>query len=120
MDSLTPKHLEIEFVFKDARGTVIDLEYATTAARFAIDQKVDRTVMFSGHRDNTENWQGLHSATPSNRFFGFSHALDGGWVGDHYCRSWQLLGMHQHGPIVNVDESVTPYRKSGSQMEQRK
>ncbi len=85
---------------------------STTAARFAIHQKVDRVVMFSGPRDNTENWQGLPSATPSNRFFGFSHVLDGGWVGDHYCRSWQLLGMHQHGPIVNVDETVPPYGKS--------
>ncbi len=85
---------------------------STTAARFAIHQKVDRVVMFSGPRDNTENWQGLPSATPSNRFFGFSHVLDGGWVGDHYCRSWQLLGMHQHGPIVNVDESFPPYGKS--------
>jgi hypothetical protein len=85
---------------------------STTAARFAIHQKVDRVVMFSGPRDNTENWQGLPSATPSNRFFGFSHVLDGGWVGEHYCRSWQLLGMHQHGPIVNVDESVPPYGKS--------
>jgi hypothetical protein len=82
---------------------------STTAARFAIHQKVDRVVMFCGPRDQYDNWQALPSATPSNRFFGFSHVLDGGWTGDHYCRSWELLGLHQYGPIVNVDESRPPY-----------
>jgi hypothetical protein len=82
---------------------------STTAARFAMHQKVDRVVMFSGPRDNTETWQGGDSATPSNRFFGLSHILDGGWVADHYCRSWQLLKMHHHGPIVNIDTSKPPY-----------
>jgi hypothetical protein len=82
---------------------------STTAARFAIHQQVDRVVMFCGPRDQHETWQGLPSATPSNRFFGFSHVLDGGWVGDHYCRSWELLGLHQHGPIVNVDQAQPPF-----------
>lgn len=82
---------------------------STTAARFAIHQRVDRVVMFCGPRDQTETWQALPSATPSNRFFGFSHVLDGGWTGDHYCRSWELLGLHQYGPIVNVDEVKSPY-----------
>jgi len=82
---------------------------STTAARFAIYQKVDRVVMFSGPRDNTEDWQGLPSATPANRYFGFSHVLDGGWVGYHYCRSWQLLKMNDYGPIINVDEAKPPY-----------
>ena len=82
---------------------------STTAARFAMHQKVDRVVMFSGPRDNTQTWQGETSATPSNRFFGFTHILDGGWTGDHYCRSWQLLKLHNHGPIVNVDSAKPPY-----------
>jgi hypothetical protein len=82
---------------------------STTAARFAMHQKVDRVVMFSGPRDNTETWQGGPSATPSNRFFGFTHVLDGGWTADHYCRSWQLLRMHNHGPVVNVDDAKPPY-----------
>ncbi len=85
---------------------------STTAARFAIHQRVDRVVMFSGPRDNTETWQGLPSATPSNRFFGFTHVLDGGWVGDHYCRSWILLKMNQHGPLVNVDDTPAPFGNS--------
>ncbi len=85
---------------------------ATSAARFAIHQKVDRVVMFCGPRDQYETWQGLPSATPANRFFGFSHVLDTGWSGDHYCRSWQLLGLNKFGPIVDVDKTKTPFDNS--------
>lgn len=82
---------------------------STTAARFAKHQSVDRVVMFCGPRDQLETWQGLPSATAANRYFGFSHVLDTGWSGDHYCRSWELLGLHQFGPIVNVDSATPPY-----------
>lgn len=82
---------------------------STTSARFAKHQKVARVVMFCGPRDQLQNWQSLPSATPANRYFGFSHVLDGGWVDDHYCRSWELLGLHEFGPIVNVDEAKLPY-----------
>jgi hypothetical protein len=85
---------------------------ATSAARFAVHQRVDRVVMFCGPRDQLESWQGFPSATPSNRFFGFSHVLDGGWTGDHYCRSWQMLGLHQHGAIVDVDAVPAPFGNS--------
>jgi len=82
---------------------------STTAARFALYQRVDRCVMFCGPRDQYETWQGLPSATPTNRFFAFSHVLDGGWTGGHYCRSWELLKLNQFGPIVNVDKTPPPY-----------
>jgi hypothetical protein len=82
---------------------------STTAARFAKHQRVDRVVMFCGPRDQYETWQALPSATPANRFFGFSHVLDGGWTGHHYDRSWELLGLHRFGPIVNVDRAAPPY-----------
>jgi hypothetical protein len=82
---------------------------STTAARFAKHQKVDRVVMFCGPRDQYETWQALPSATPANRYFGFSHVLDGGWSGDHYCRSWEMLGLNEFGPIVNVDKVSYPY-----------
>jgi hypothetical protein len=85
---------------------------STTAARFAKHVKVDRVVMFCGPRDQDEVWQALPSATPANRYFGFSHVLDGGWSGDHYCRSWELLGLHQFGPIVNVDKTAAPFGSS--------
>ena len=82
---------------------------ATTAARFAKYQRVDRVVMFCGPRDQYEQWQALPSATPANRFFGFSHVLDGGWTGHHYDRSWELMGLQQFGPIVDVDHAPQPY-----------
>ena len=85
---------------------------ATTSARFAKHVRVDRVVMFCGPRDQLESWQGLPSATPQNRYFGFSHVLDGGWTGDHYCRSWEMLGLHQFGPIVDVDKTPAPYGNS--------
>ncbi len=85
---------------------------STTSARFAKHQKVARVVMFSGPRDQYEDWQGLESATPSNRYFGFTHVLDDGWKGDHYCRSWLMLGLNAYGPVVNVDESSVPYENS--------
>jgi hypothetical protein len=82
---------------------------ATTATRFAVHQRVDRVVAFCGPRDQLENWQSFPSATPANRIFGFSHVLDDGWSGDHYCRSWQMLGLNRYGAIVDVDSSAPPY-----------
>lgn len=82
---------------------------ATTSARFAKHQRVDRVVMFCGPRDQEETWQSLPSATPANRFFGFSHTLDGGWTGHHYDRSWELMGLHRFGPVVNVDRTAPPF-----------
>lgn len=85
---------------------------STTAARFAKHVKVSRVVALCGPRDQLQTWQSLPSVTPENRYFGFSHVLDGGWTGDHYCRSWELLGMHKFGPIVNVDHSKPPYENT--------
>lgn len=85
---------------------------STTAARFAKHQKVSRVVMLCGPRDQMQEWQKLPSATPTNRYFGFSHVLDTGWSGDHYCRSWELIGLHEYGPIINVDQSMSPFENS--------
>ncbi len=85
---------------------------ATTSARFAKHQKVDRVVCLCGPRDQYEGWQSLPSATPANRYYGFSHVLDSGWTGDHYCRSWEMMGLNEFGPIVDVDASVPPYQNS--------
>ncbi len=85
---------------------------STTAARFAKHQAVDRVVMLCGPRDQDQDWQALPSATAPERYFGFSHVLDGGWTGNHYCRSWELLGLHYFGPVVNVDATAPPYDHS--------
>lgn len=82
---------------------------STTAARLAKEIRVDRVVMFSGPRDQTEKWQSMKSATPPERYFGFTHTGDDGWKNHHYCRSWLMLGLNNFGPIVNVDESKPPY-----------
>jgi len=85
---------------------------ATTSARFAKYKKVARVVMFCGPRDQYQNWQMLPSATPHNRYFGFSHVLDSGWTGDHYCRSWEMMGLNEFGPIVEVEKSHPPYENT--------
>lgn len=85
---------------------------STTAARFAKHRRVARVVMFSGPRDQYESWQSFPSATPANCYFGFTHVLDDGWKADHYCRSWQLLGLAKYGPLVDVDKVPAPYGNS--------
>jgi hypothetical protein len=87
---------------------------STTAARFAKHQSVDRVVMFCGPRDQYQSWQALPSATPANRFFGFSHTQDMGWEANHYCRSWQMIGLPQFGPLVDVDKTEAPYGNTRS------
>lgn len=108
-----------QFISEDGKGLRWDKVIvsgashgATTSARFAKHLKVDRVVCLCGPRDQHESWQSLPSATPANRYFGFSHVLDSGWTGDHYCRSWEMIGLNQFGPIVDVDMSAPPYQNS--------
>jgi hypothetical protein len=85
---------------------------ATSATRFAVHQRVARVVAFCGPRDQLESWQGFPSATPPQRIFGFTHVLDDGWPGNHYPRSWLMLGLNRFGPIVDVDSTTPPYGHS--------
>jgi hypothetical protein len=85
---------------------------ATSATRFAVHQRVDRVVAFCGPRDQYETWQGFPSATPPNRIFGFTHVEDTGWSGEHYCRSWQMLGLHRYGAVTDVDSTPPPFGNS--------
>jgi hypothetical protein len=88
---------------------VIGLSHgSTTAARFAQHKKLDRVLCFSGPRDQDQSWQALPSATPSNRYFMFT-GFDRGWEAKHYCRSWELLGLHEYGPIVDVETMPPPF-----------
>lgn len=105
-----------QFLTRDGKGLLWDKVIlsgashgSTTAARFAMHQKVDRVVMLCGPRDQDQDWQSGTSATEPARYFGFCHVLDGGWSGDHYCRSWELLNLHRFGEIVSVDSAKPPY-----------
>ncbi|MES2660588.1 MAG: hypothetical protein V4689_18325 [Verrucomicrobiota bacterium] len=116
LDRVNPEGNWKQFLTRDGKGLQWDKVVlsgishgSTTAARMAKAVRVDRVVMFSGPRDQFEIWQKLPSATPGNRYFGFSHVLDDGWIGDHYRRSWQLMEMQKYGPIVNVDKTPPPY-----------
>ncbi len=82
---------------------------STTASRLAKHTKVARVVALCGPRDQYQAWQSLPSKTPTNRFFGFSHVKDMGWDEFHYQRSWEMLGLHKFGPIVDVDKNKPPY-----------
>lgn len=84
---------------------------STTSARFAKHREVSRVVLFSGPRDQYDEWHGFPSATPTNRYFAFTHVLDGGWP-SHYHRSWKMLGLEAHGPLHVVDGSDPPYARS--------
>lgn len=116
LDEKHPEGNWKQFLSRDGKG--LDWEKvilsgashgSTTAARLAKEIKVARVVMLSGPRDQTEKWQSLRSATPPERFFGFTHTLDDGWKNHHYCRSWLMLGLHKFGPVVNIDVARPPY-----------
>jgi len=116
LDQKHPEGNWKQFLSRDGKG--LDWEKvilsgashgSTTAARLAKEIRVARVVMLSGPRDQTEKWQGMKSATPPERFFGFTHTLDDGWKNHHYCRSWLMLGLHNYGPLINVDEAKPPY-----------
>jgi hypothetical protein len=82
---------------------------STTASRLAKHTKVARVVALCGPRDQYQSWQALPSKTPENRFFGFSHTKDMGWTDFHYQRSWEMLGLHKFGPIIDVEKYKPPY-----------
>lgn len=119
LDRENPEGNWKQFLSRDGKGLLWDKVIltgishgSTTAARMAKHVRVDRVVMFSGPRDQFEVWQKLPSATPGNRYFGFTHVLDDGWKNDHYSRSWQLLNLEKAGPLVNVDRVSPPYGNS--------
>ena len=84
---------------------------STTAARLAKHQELNRVVLFSGPRDQFDSWHGFPSATPTERYFAFTHVEDGGWP-DHYARSWSMLGLGEHGDLEDVTQLSAPYNGS--------
>ena len=92
---------------------------STTAARFATHTEVARVCLFCGPnaRGQEIGPTNFHSATPSERFFVFSHTLDNTWPEREYPqvpKSWAMLGLEEYGGLVNVDMAEAPY--GGSRM----
>jgi len=63
------------------------------------------------------NWIALPNstpnATPSERFYGFSHQRDQGVnFAILSTQIWPAYGMDAFGPVVNVDDTAPPYHNS--------
>ena len=92
---------------------------STTAARFATHTEVARVCLFCGPNARGEEIGPAdhQSATPTDRFFVFGHTEDDTWPEREYPqtpKSWGLLGLEEHGGLVNVDTAAAPY--GGSRM----
>eukprot|EP01047_Picozoa_sp_COSAG01_P071418 COSAG01_NODE_11076_length_2012_cov_12.241505_1_plen_344_part_00 len=108
-DFLTADGMDLQWATK---VTLAGISHgSTTAARFAKHQEVSRVVLFSGPRDQFDSWHAFPSATPTERYFAFTHVLDEGWP-DHYHRSWKMLGLQAHGGLEDVDTATPPYHNS--------
>lgn len=83
------------------------------AALIAKKQLVARVILFESPADFSKilsmpaPWLFGPRATPSDRYFGFTHVEDRGL--ENILQSWQLLGMDAYGPIINVDDELPPY-----------
>jgi len=83
---------------------------------------VARVVMFAAMDYNARvgrpaNWIALPNstpnATPSERFYGFSHQRDQGVnFAILSTQIWPAYGMDAFGPVVNVDDTAPPYHNS--------
>ena len=78
---------------------------------FCKASKVAGGRVCGANADQLESWQSLPSATPPNRYFAFTHALDKGWTADHYCRSWQMLRLAKFESLGERREAKFPFRE---------
>ncbi|GEM_PF-1029012 len=88
------------------------------AAFLARSYEVARVVMFGSPGDfvgtpgNLAPWLVGPHATPSERYFGFSHRRDSGYP--YHVQAWEALGLGAFGPPRGVDGADPPY--GGSHM----
>lgn len=86
------------------------------AAVLAKNHQVDRVVMLASpadfHRGSNSpaGWLESPSATPTDRYFGFTHELDNGF--QHIMSAWDMLGLAKSGAPIDVDEIEPPYNHS--------
>jgi hypothetical protein len=84
---------------------------ASSSALIGKVRQVHRVVMLSGPFDNRAGepaaWTRGPSATPPDRFFGFSHTQEEQHAG--HVKDWGALGLTAFGPPVLVETSAPPY-----------
>jgi hypothetical protein len=83
------------------------------AAFIAKQREVQRVVTFAGgdfwdFGQQAAPWNFLPSATPVERWFGFTHRNDGFPHGAQLPK-WEAQGLTQFGPVVNVFTNAPPY-----------
>lgn len=86
------------------------------AAMIAQEHEVTRVILFAAPADTCRAhrtlapWISAPHATPSERYYGFSHVRDKGLA--KIQQAWQLLEMDAYGSIVDVDTHHPPYNGS--------
>jgi len=81
---------------------------ASSAAVYAKVRRVDRVISFAGPRDTnpvTATWLSMKSATPIDRFYGFTGTDDPQYP-DHQ-KAFEVMGYR--GALVNVGDARPPY-----------
>lgn len=82
-------------------------------------QRVARVVFFASPKDYSTAlrkpaaWINATHATPTDAYFGFSHAEDEtGCTPQQQLDIYNLLGMNDFGTFANVDGAASPYRNT--------
>ena len=84
------------------------------AAFIAKLHEVQRVVTFAGGDywdlgQQPAPWNFLPSATPSERWFGFTHYFDPGFLFGGQSPKWEAQDFFRFGPMVDVATSAPPY-----------
>jgi hypothetical protein len=81
---------------------------ASSAALIAKVRSVVRSVSLSGPLDTNQAWLSWTSATPAERYYGFTHTADPQHSG--HLAAFQTMGLP--GAITTVDGAAPPYGNS--------
>jgi hypothetical protein len=86
------------------------------AAMLGKQHQVARVVMLGAPSDYSAvsgqpaSWLAALGQTPPEQYYGFVHIKDEGY--DRIQKAWELLGMANYEPVVNVDGKQPPYNHS--------
>jgi pimeloyl-ACP methyl ester carboxylesterase len=86
------------------------------AAVIARQHEVARVIMMAAPADYSKvlkapaPWLSKPHATPTERYYGFTHVQDPGL--SRQLQAWELLGLGAYGAAINVDAQTPPYNHS--------